>query len=117
MSKSSLQRSAAVLTVRNRKLAIRVATAARRIVGNTADIVVFGSAAQGTTTAASDLDILILVPGELPPKLEDRASLKAAIEKAARLPLVHEIELHLVTRKAIAVNPIYRTAFQEGIHF
>ena len=96
-----------------RDVAGRIAEVARRIFGD-AEVVVFGSVIKGDLTAVSDIDMLIVLK-DMPMGAVKRAELKKAIEEEAELPLIHAVEIHLVTKKEAETNPIYRTALHEGI--
>lgn len=90
----------------------RLAEAARRILGDV-EVVVFGSVIEGGYTAASDIDVLIVLR-DAPMGAIKRAELKAAVEEEAGLPPFHPVEIHLATVKEAETNPIYRMAFHGG---
>lgn len=96
-----------------RDMAGRIAEAARRILGDV-EVVVFGSIVKGGFTAASDIDMLIVLK-DMPMGAIKRAELKKAVEEEAGLPPIHPVEIHLVTKKEVEANPIYRTAVHEGV--
>jgi predicted nucleotidyltransferase len=91
----------------------KIAGAARETLGE-CQVYVFGSVTKGTTTGASDVDILI-VCHELPKDEKSRGNAKARLEAEAGLPLYHPFEIHLATIEEAQANPIYRTAIHEGI--
>lgn len=93
----------------------KIAKAAREILGK-CKVHVFGSVAEGSSTGASDVDILI-VCGQLPKDCRSRGNIKARIEESAQLPLYHPFEIHFATDEEAETNPVYRTAVQEGIPF
>jgi hypothetical protein len=93
----------------------KIAKVARATLGN-CKVFVFGSIARGTTTGASDVDILV-VSSDLPKDNKSRGEIKAKIEEAAELPLYHPFEIHLTTEAEAESNSIYQTAIREGVPF
>lgn len=91
----------------------KIAEAAEKVVGSSS-VYVFGSAVEGLTTGASDVDILI-VSDNVPLEGRSRGEAQAKIEETAGLPLVHPFEIHLVTVSEAEVNPVYRRAVQWGL--
>lgn len=61
-----------------------------------AEVYAFGSIVRGDNTGGSDIDILV-VSEKVPKKALKRAELKVKMEDAAKLPLPHPFEIHLVT--------------------
>ena len=86
-------------------LAEAVAKAAKTLLGD-CQVYIFGSAAEGKATAASDVDILIIAEN-LPEKPSERRTLKIKIEDEAKLPPYHPIQIHLATKKEVKQNPVY----------
>ncbi len=76
----------------------RLARAAAEVLGEGAQVYVFGSAAEGGLTAASDVDVL-MVADAIPDDFSDLERLKERIEREAGLPRGHPFELHLVDRE------------------
>jgi len=108
-----LNRSQEAEMLKNWKnVAKKLAEAARRILGDV-EVMVFGSITQGKYTAASDIDVLVVIK-DTPMGATKRAELKAAIEEEAGLPPFHPIEIHLATKKEVEANPIYWEVFHNG---
>lgn len=63
--------------------------------GEKAETYIFGSAARGELTAASDIDILI-ISDRIPINLIKSSRVKLLIMDNASLPLIHPFELYLV---------------------
>jgi len=74
-----------------------IAEAIREVLPD-ARIYVFGSAARGDITGASDVDILV-ISSRIPKRALERAKIKVRIEEIANLPYYHPFEFHLVTRE------------------
>ncbi len=75
----------------------KIAKACRELLGD-CEVFVFGSVVEGKWTGGSDVDVL-LVSDSAPLSSRERAEIKARIEEAAGLPLVHPFEIHLVSRR------------------
>ena len=99
-----------------REVAVRVAQAARKVLGPGVEVVVFGSLPRGEGTGSSDLDILVITPRVLPRDLSSRARIKVDIEEEAGLPPLNMVELHLASQAEVEANPIYREAIEVGLH-
>jgi uncharacterized protein len=80
-----------------RKFSSKIAKSARRELGPSTEVYVFGSAVRGEAVAASDVDILVIVDRPLSSVIE-RNKIRMMIEDAASLPDVHPFEFHVVTR-------------------
>ncbi len=76
----------------------RLVEAAREVLGEGVEVYVFGAAAEGRLTAASDVDILVVV-GEPPEDFFDLERLKEVLETRAGLPRRHPFEVHVVGRE------------------
>lgn len=76
----------------------RLVQAASEILGEGVEVYVFGSAAEGKLTAASDVDLLLVVD-EVPDDFFELERLKREVEERAGLPRRHPFELHLVDRE------------------
>lgn len=101
--------------VRNwRTLAEDLAQAAKRLLGLSTKVILFGSVAQGKATGGSDIDILI-VSERLPASYKERGELAARLEEEAGFPLYHPVEIHMASPKEAEQNPIYRQALRTGI--
>ncbi len=75
----------------------RLVEAAREVLGDDVEVYVFGSAAEGRLTAASDVDVLVVV--ESPPQdFFELERIKEEVETRAGLPRRHPFEIHLVGR-------------------
>jgi len=76
----------------------RLAEAAREVLGGDVEVYVFGSAAEGRPTAASDVDVLIVV--ENPPQdFFELERVKEEVETRVGLPRRHPFGIHLVGRR------------------
>ncbi len=72
--------------------------AARGTLGKGVEVYVFGAAAEGRLTAASDVDVLVVV--DAPPQdFFELERLKEELERRAGLPRRHPFEIHLVGRE------------------
>ncbi len=85
-----------------REVAVKIARAAREVLGEDARVYVFGSAVKGETTAASDLDVAVVVedggcvdPGKAAAEILDRAGVDPFAP----------VHLHVVTREAFERDP------------
>jgi len=76
------------------------------------EVVPFGSVVEGKATAASDLDILVIVK-DLPRSALKRAQIKSKIEEATGLPPIHPVQIHLTTWQEAETNPIYKEALKK----
>lgn len=78
------------------KYAKRIADAAARL-GEGVEVYAFGSAVRGEATAASDIDMLVVVNRAIR-SLTERNRLRMMVEEAALLPTSHPFEIHIVAR-------------------
>jgi len=74
----------------------KIAEACRELLKD-CEVFVFGSVVEERWTGGSDVDVL-LISDSTPSSNRERAEIKAKIEEAAGLPLVHPFEIHLVNR-------------------
>lgn len=73
----------------------KIARSARKILGSSTKVYVFGSVVRGEAVAASDVDILVVVDHPLS-SVRERNQIIIAIEDAVGLPDVHPFEMHIV---------------------
>lgn len=78
------------------------------------EVYMFGSAASGALTAASDIDILVIAES-LPQSIMERAKVKEEIERLANLPPHHPIQIHLATKNEAKHSSIYSEATKESL--
>ncbi len=83
----------------------KVASGAHSLLKN-CEVYAFGSAITGRLTAASDIDVLIIAE-DLPKKIMKRAKLKVRIERLAKLPACHPIQIHLIEKDELKRSSIY----------
>ena len=78
----------------------KIAKACRELLKD-CEVFVFGSVIEGKWTGGSDVDVLLIGDG-VPLSNRERAEIKAKIEEAAGLPLVHPFEIHLIDRSEVS---------------
>jgi len=91
----------------------RIAAAAESLLKG-CEVYAFGSSVSGGVTAASDIDILIAAES-LPKTLMGRAKIKEEMERLAKLPPHHPIQIHLVTKDEAKHSSIYSQTIRESL--
>ncbi|MGQ9469690.1 MAG: nucleotidyltransferase domain-containing protein [Nitrososphaerales archaeon] len=91
----------------------RITWAAKKFLED-CEVYAFGSAIKGKLIAASDIDVLIITEN-LPKTILERARVKEKIEKLARLPPYHPVQMHLITKDEARRSSIYSKIIKENI--
>jgi predicted nucleotidyltransferase len=77
-------------------------------------IILFGSHARGDATIHSDVDLLVVVPGEFGPSVSRRLIIARILKRMIGLPVSKDILLFTHSEWKHAGGGIIRTASEEG---